>query len=231
MTAPSVSGRVPFSLTFVTYSADDQIVGQIAALFSLLPIFAIVAYVTLIVARRELLAASTLFGQLLNLILNFVLKRAINLPRPPGSDHTGPGMPSDHAQFSFFLAVFVCWWLSSGQVKLSTSSSPMSPSATLAEKIRTVLRLGMLLLAVLVGWSRVYLGYHTVLQVVVGALIGAMTGSMWWMLTELYLRPQLYPALEATAFAKMCCVKDSSNVPDVMRVEYQASLHARQKRL
>jgi dolichyldiphosphatase len=90
--------KVPFAPTFVMYEQGD-LVGEGAALLSLAPVFIIVAYVTLLISRRELHVAFALLGQLVNVVLNFYLKVAIDAPRPTGCDRTDPGMPSDHAQF------------------------------------------------------------------------------------------------------------------------------------
>ena len=47
----------------------------------------------------------------------------------------------------------------------------------------SVLSLMTVPIAVIVGYSRVELGYHTIEQVVAGAAIGLMFGSMWFLVT------------------------------------------------
>ena len=93
-----------FSLTYVVYDEGDY-VGLVLALFTLLPIFAVVMYVTLIVRTRSMHTLYAFAGQMLNEIANFVLKRMFAEERPKGSDRTDPGMPSNHSQFVFF---FLC---------------------------------------------------------------------------------------------------------------------------
>ena len=95
--------RRPFSLTYVTYEDGDHL-GELCALLSLAPPFIVVAYATLLVARRDAHLAYILCGQLINGALNAILKATINQPRPGGCDHPGPGMPSDHSQFMAFWA-------------------------------------------------------------------------------------------------------------------------------
>eukprot|EP00833_Pecoramyces_ruminatium_P008733 jgi/Orpsp1_1/1182765/evm.model.c7180000082597.2 len=73
--------RKPISLTYVLYEKGDFF-GMILALSSLCPIFLIVAYTSVILARRELIIVFTLIGQLLNEVFNTVIKHIIKQPRP-----------------------------------------------------------------------------------------------------------------------------------------------------
>jgi dolichyldiphosphatase len=54
---------------------------------------------------------------------------------------------------------------------------------TLAE--RAVVSAGVMVVAALVAWSRVYLGYHTVRQVLAGCVAGAGCGLAWFAVTYL----------------------------------------------
>ena len=119
---------------------------------SLAPVFIIVAYATLLVSRREVHMAYVLSGQLLNGVLNAFLKASIGQPRPPGADHDGPGMPSDHAQFMAFWACY-------GSLFLRRHVSRLGRAGW-----RPILALAMISLAAAVSYSRVYLGYHTLLR-------------------------------------------------------------------
>jgi len=73
--------RKPISLTHVLYEKNDFI-GMILALSSLCPVFLIVAYTSVILARRDLIVAFTLIGQLLNEVFNTIIKNIIKQPRP-----------------------------------------------------------------------------------------------------------------------------------------------------
>ena len=75
-------------------------------------------------------------------------------------------MPSAHAQFMMFFAVYTMLFLSK-RVR-STSRTE-----------RLVVGLGVQFLAILVTFSRVYLGYHTLEQVVVGNTVGIGTAVIW----------------------------------------------------
>jgi dolichyldiphosphatase len=165
---------------------------------------------------------------MVNLILNYSLKRIVDQPRPPTSDRSGPGMPSDHAQLSFFLAVYTALWLASGRVTI-LSPSLDGPRRLRNSRLLTAVQGIGIVLAALVAWSRVRLGYHTTAQVCAGALVGAATARAWWGLTEAWIRPNIFPAVEASVWAQTLCAKDSSSVQDVLRVEYDASRSARRR--
>ena len=70
-----------FSLTHVQYSADD-IIGKPLAVASLVPIFILVSYATLLAAQRDMAHCIMLIGQLLNEIINASAKAMIKEPRP-----------------------------------------------------------------------------------------------------------------------------------------------------
>ena len=101
---------VYFDFTAVQYERGD-LVGEFFALLTLAPIFAMVAFATAIVLRRDLQTVVLLAGQIANLALNLVLNRLIQQPRPNGGaggpagagdgfriKGSSSGMPSNHAQ-------------------------------------------------------------------------------------------------------------------------------------
>lgn len=64
------------------------------------------------------------------------------------------------------------------------------------------------------------MGYHTSFQVLVGSLIGTVIGGVWFYLAEAFFKP-LYPLIEDSPFFQYFYVRDTSDVPDVMRFEYE----------
>jgi hypothetical protein len=66
--------KTAFDLTHVVYEEDD-ILGFLCAGLSLAPVFAIVANVAVVVARREFIAVAALLGQLCDTVLNVVVKK------------------------------------------------------------------------------------------------------------------------------------------------------------
>ena len=109
-------------------------------------------------------------GIFLNLIINLIIKAIIQQPRPSeniknfhlalthgkrfvfkdGIPFNIFGMPSGHAQTSFFSAIFI--FLSTKKLNLLYI---------------------YLLFSLLIMIQRVYFNYHTILQVIVGAIVGS----------------------------------------------------------
>lgn len=170
--------RVPFTLTYVTY-VDGDVCGFVMALLTLTPIFIVVALTTLVVFghlfEKSPSAGTThatvfLFGQLMNDGLSRILKsvfseidmfRDLSI-RPESSDRDEGGMPSNHAQSVGYFVTYACLVLAY-RCKFSTRD---------AKTIRDTIIVCLIVLGALVASSRVYLGYHTILQVGVGAFLG-----------------------------------------------------------
>lgn len=87
-----------------------------------------------------------------NTLLNFFLKYLLLIPRPLASINS-PSMPSLHAQTVFFVAMFF---------------SKKFPVASIL----------FFILAIIIGISRVELGFHRVEEVIVGAAIGIIIGHL-----------------------------------------------------
>eukprot|EP00871_Galdieria_phlegrea_P005024 jgi/Galph1/5522/GphlegSOOS_G4118.1 len=158
--------KVAFQLTHVVYEKND-LLGWFLALCSLAPIFLYVAEACLILFRRELFGLSLLLGQLLNESVNIFLKILFAQPRPHEWEYDRYGMPSAHSQaMCFFLAtIFI-----TGNKR---RHCPLSKMEQLGFYVFLVIS------TVLVCTSRVYLGYHTLLQVLAGVLFGFLTGWLW----------------------------------------------------
>ena len=95
-------------------------------------------------------------------------------------------MPSSHAQFAAFFAVSLSLFL------LLRHKPPPSPVYTdrpyshtpLSLLERFLLSICSLVVATSVAASRIYLSYHTPLQVVVGCLAGSVSAVAWFGVTE-----------------------------------------------
>ena len=198
-----------FSLTYVQYNAGD-FVGFLCAGLSMAPVFLIVALVTATLSRRDLHIFTGLVGQLLNTIFNVLIKRCIRQPRPSSPAHDNlstpdavgfspHGMPSNHAQFVFFFVGFwVPWILMSRNNKVRSSlnsRNDRSGGGAWCVVIRHVASVIIIFCAIGVVFARVYLHYHTVPQVAVGAVVGLVVGYMWHLLTWSVFVPMLFPLL------------------------------------
>jgi dolichyldiphosphatase len=168
------SSVTPFSFTYVTYIKGD-VVGQFMCLVTLAPVYIIASYATLITYRRDTTSIFNTIGQFASLLVNYILKKAINQPRPEAKsiDLDDSGMPSNHAQFIwYFVAINIM------QLMQSNSALP--------RLYQRLYSLCLFFLAILVSYSRIYLGYHTIDQVIVGGLVGSLCGIIWHYFSRRY---------------------------------------------
>lgn len=189
------------------YTQGDHL-GHFLALFSMTPVFVIVALVTSLAQRRDLATFMMLIGQLGNELLNLILKSFIREERPNSLHQYAPryGMPSNHAQFMGFTAAYITLWaMKQWQV---------------ARLWRAVAALGVQALATIVIASRVYLLYHSVAQVVVGAAVGCAAGGAWFAAVELWMRPQ-FAAWASSSLGRLLLFRDCTGV-NVAIAEYEA---------
>ncbi|EQC33206.1 hypothetical protein SDRG_09190 [Saprolegnia diclina VS20] len=196
-----------FTLTSVMYEADDPF-GSLAALVTLSPVFIMVMYATLIVFQRDLHVICMLLGQMVNEVVNQILKRTIDQKRPDGAEMHDAGMPSAHAQFMAFFATYVVLY----------TSNRMSKRREWEHKAAMV---GIVALAFLCCISRIRLGYHSYAQVVVGVAVGAGVGILWYICMERILEP-LFPTIAAHKWAQELFVRDCSHIPDMVQFQYDA---------
>jgi dolichyldiphosphatase len=202
----------PFVYTFVEYEAGDAL-GFLLALSALAPIFVLSALLTLLASRRDLHTLALLCGQLLNEALNHVLKYAARVPRPAATEHAAfnaqspYAWPSDHAQFMAFFAAYVLLW---------------APRHWGVGPVWRALACGLCALAALaVGAGRVYLGYHTWLQVGSGWAVGAAAAAAHFALVERVLRPR-FARVAAWQVARWAWVRDLTATRNALKVEYEA---------
>ena len=201
----------PFVYSFVEYPRGS-IIGQFLALVSLFPIFALSAYAVCLVSRRDLHTITLLAGQVANEAINHVLKYALVVGRiqpsvHPRFDALSPyAFPSDHAQFTAFLAVYILlWaprrWLVARHLRLAACATGFA-------------------VCILVSISRVWLRYHTIAQIAAGLIVGATCGAAWFFVTEAALRPH-FSKLAQHPLATWLLLRDCTNV-NVLASEYKA---------
>ncbi|CAH3023421.1 unnamed protein product [Porites evermanni] len=210
------------SLTHVEYPEGD-FVGKVLAWCSLLPIFILVGFITLIIFRRELHTMTFLLGILVNEVVNLIVKHTLAYPRLC-ADHVFPNssyaMPSDHAQFMAFFAVYSILFIYIRLVHFTQSTTVWDD---LIENLwRHLVAVGVVLAAVAVGFSRIYLRYHTLHQVCYGFLLGSAIGVAWFMFTQTVLTP-LFPTITTWPLCEYLMVRDSTLIPSVMWFEYTQS--------
>ncbi|MCJ1460242.1 hypothetical protein MMC28_010621 [Mycoblastus sanguinarius] len=174
------------TLTHVHYNPDDP-VSYLCAWLALVPQALCVIYVTLIWSTREIEILFMFAGQMGCEALNFLLKRLIKEERPKQMNGKGYGMPSSHAQFTAYFSISLALFLLLRHRPLPPPSKQQLPYShtplTLLE--RFLLSFCAVIVAASVALSRIYLSYHTPLQVSVGFLAGTVSAIAWFGVTEL----------------------------------------------
>ncbi|ORX86986.1 PAP2-domain-containing protein [Anaeromyces robustus] len=199
--------RKPVSVTFFEYERGD-IIGFCLAYSSLLPVFLIVSYTAVILARRELIIVFTLIGQLLNEVLNAIIKNVIKQPRPIDSPVGGYGMPSSHAQFMFFFSTYCILYMF---MKLKMKNDVW----------KYLLSAALIGASLVVSYSRYYLSYHTIKQVCVGIIIGICSGTCWFFIVDCLIRPKWFRGIIEHPLSRFLLIQDSENIDNVFVWEYE----------
>ncbi|ESO08963.1 hypothetical protein HELRODRAFT_73990 [Helobdella robusta] len=198
------------SLTHVEYPEGD-LVGLGLAWCSLLPIFILVSCGTLIAFRRDLHTIFFLIGLVVDEGLNFVLKSIIQEYRPMSRSviFTEYGMPSSHAQFMSFFAVYMVLFLC---IRVHHNS----PTGIIWKHLSCI---GVLIAALLVCYSRVYLLYHTIDQVTWGIVAGSVMGSIWFLNVH-FIFSNYFPLIASWCISEYFMVRDLTPIPNVLWFEY-----------
>lgn len=98
------------SLTHVHYDPSSRL-SYACAWLALVPQVLCITYATLIWSTREIEILTMFAGQLACEAFNWILKRYIREERPAQMLGKGYGMPSSHAQFVAFFAVYLGLWV------------------------------------------------------------------------------------------------------------------------
>ncbi|TRM57937.1 hypothetical protein BD626DRAFT_464364 [Schizophyllum amplum] len=167
--------RVALDLTHIVYP-DESLLSWFLALASLTPILLMPAYAALTVQTREYVVLVMWAGQLACEAFNWVLKHIVQEDRPYDQVGNGYGFPSSHSQYmGFFWAFLTCHLY----LRHRFASSG---NAALDQCFRMFVYVGIACLSGAVAYSRYYLMYHSVRQVVWGFSIGVACGSALYML-------------------------------------------------
>lgn len=199
-----------FSLTYITYPTDDSVYAPVLALLSLLPPFGVCALTTATVIYKDVVAAYLLIGSLFSAVISAILKRVIQEPRPDRYDDDGDvefGMPSNHSCFAWFCSTFVIMYVvkrggvwAGNKLPSHCRNRGMSikDETIISKETRTWIVLAKLwnflhtsftiivalFLATGCAYSRVYLEYHSHVQVYAGSVLGMVLGAFWYRLLQ-----------------------------------------------
>ncbi|KAJ4967190.1 hypothetical protein NE237_019039 [Protea cynaroides] len=132
-----------------------------------------------ILFRHDVEALWAAVGSIVNVLLSVSLKQILNQKRPNSTMKSDPGMPSSHAQSIFFAIVFVILslveWLGVNELSVIIGTLVLACGSYLS-------------------WIRVSQQYHTINQVLVGAVLGSICSILWWRL-YLGVLDVLWPSL------------------------------------
>lgn len=210
----NLSDWQPITFTLVEYPKGD-LLGKILAWISLAPLGIGAGFVALILFRRDLHTIVFFIGTLVNELINALLKHWIKDPRPVSRSQiwTEYGMPSSHSQFMCFFAQYVLLFIF---IRLHH----MNNSGARTERIlRFLVLVACWAASFLVCFGRIYLQYHNVQQVLVGALVGVIVGTLWFILTHYFLTPY-FPMVVSWRISELCLLRDTTLIPNILWFEY-----------
>lgn len=120
---------------------------------------------SVLLLRHDGAALWAVIGSVSNSALSVALKRILNQERPVATLRSDPGMPSSHAQSISFISAFTLFslieWLGTNELSLFLTTL-------------------ILALASYFTWLRVSQKLHTPSQVVVGAIVGSLYSTLWY---------------------------------------------------
>ena len=116
----------------------------------------------------------------INFIINMILKSILwnqdqNADRPEGASTKKCGdkygNPSGHSQFVWFFSVFWILYILNSKIFDNKVANTLSCSS-------------LILIAIIVSWSRVLINCHNFAQVLTGSIIGIILGTLAFYLTK-----------------------------------------------
>ncbi|KAJ7043742.1 hypothetical protein C8F04DRAFT_1073156 [Mycena alexandri] len=140
------------------------------------------AYAALAVQTREYVIIMMWAGQLAGEVLNLVLKHWIKQDRPSYSAANGYGFPSSHSQYMGYFASFLMMHLYFRHRFASTGYRILDFAWRIA------LYAALAAWAFVVAYSRFYLRYHSMAQILWGFGIGVALGVSFYTVCELLPR-------------------------------------------
>lgn len=216
-TAPLAS----LSVTHVYYDPDDPI-SLLCAYLALLPQALCIVYATLILSTREVEVLFMFAGQMGCEALNFLLKRLIKEERPRRIHGKGYGMPSSHAQFVAFWSVYLALFLlvrHKPSADRHTYGHGHGRPWSLLE--RTAISVAAGGVAAVTAWSRIYLGYHTPRQVIVGSAVGVLLALLFFWVTSVVRRTGLLARGLELPLARALRVRDLMVCEDMCQAGWE----------
>ncbi|KAG4305516.1 hypothetical protein PORY_001072 [Pneumocystis oryctolagi] len=192
----------PLRITYILYDPKD-VFSTASALIALFPLCIMVVYLTLFYTRREIELLFMYIGQIVSHFFNTGLKHIFRHPRPDRkclnafcdelsnnfssfiATLGGYGMPSNHAQHTAYLAGYLLLWC--------------------------FFRAQNLPRLVFMCFSRVYLHYHTIWQVIVGSFVGIAFSAFWFFFVGTLRKTGVINAILYSRIGAFLYIKDTMN--------------------
>ncbi|KAL7675709.1 hypothetical protein ACOME3_001976 [Neoechinorhynchus agilis] len=211
----------PFDLTYVQYRAGDPI-GFCMAFCSVLPMFVIFSFGVLVILRRDMQTIFLFIGCFLCEFLNRCLKLIFRIERPDSENpkqlhHYNYGMPSSHAQQMSFIC---CYFMLIIEYRTILDSSFYPLSGRLA---KILVHCCSISLAFIVSLSRVYLEYHSIDQVVVGAGFGIVFASIYFHAVN-NIFSVYFNMLARSYLGQLLMLRDYAHIDDLLYYQYQSEM-------
>ncbi|KAF9094704.1 hypothetical protein BGX23_001709 [Mortierella sp. AD031] len=213
--AEQIASKIPphhtltsLSITHVQFAQND-ILSKLFAYVTLSPLAILCGYVAVIITSRDLKPAVMLAGQLVNELLNLILKRLVKQARPTEYLGDGYGMPSSHSQFMAYFATYIVILM----YRRSIASEPIVPHTVSAVVI---------LWSALVVYSRVHLYYHTWQQVVAGTICGFFFAIVYYHIANGIIRSKgLFDWIVDHPLARQFHIRDTDSIHDVAKFDWE----------
>ncbi|XP_037024239.1 dolichyldiphosphatase 1-like [Bradysia coprophila] len=204
----------PISFVLVEYPKGD-LFGKLLAWISLAPLGLGAGFIALILFRRDLHTIIFFLGTILNEIFNKILKNWIQEPRPIERLNLSDqyGMPSSHSQFIWFFSTYSTLFILFRLHHINNNALPFERAG------RILVLVTCWTMTTLVCISRVYLLYHTIGQVIVGAILGILTGTSYFMFVHIVLTPFL-PYVVSWKISEYLLLRDTTLIPNILWFEY-----------
>lgn len=134
------------------------------------------------------------------------------------------GMPSDHSQFMCLYCTYVILYLlHSGRITLNHTQINIYHAGTVIGSDVQWKLFGScvsIIITLIVAYSRIFLGVHSIPQVIVGCLIGVVLGIIWYSVSYYMLYPYVYPYIESSRLGKSLYLQDNSMISNQIHTDY-----------
>ncbi|KAH8850784.1 dolichyldiphosphatase 1-like [Schistosoma japonicum] len=129
------------------------------------------------------------------------------------------GMPSNHAQFMGFFCAYTTLFLSIRLAVASLFQLFRLSQRSLSRRTTLFIYLLCISTTLIVCYSRVYLLYHTLFQVIVGITVGGLFGTVWFLVVHYALTP-IFPRITDSCIGQFLMLQDFTHINNFVQFEY-----------